>query len=257
MQSAAKTEQGAKATPVEILRTALSSKSNFTLFIFNPKNSLFCGLSVIAVWLTTNWVLQVTVYHPGHVGNPTLINGFVIACLWFGVVSTLFQVTIQESINRFRALNGRLQQDIDGLSNTVNGLHEMSEKFKSQLEQFADIRLQMEDYAKGAGLHFDEVFSNTAGVFENMKKVQTQQAVTLLRKTAADVEFMDNCEGLNLQEWKRFCLRAPQPYKDKLQHNQEATFKSIAGNNEIAEHEEFMRFVEDLINDGSNPQADH
>lgn len=250
-----KMEEAAKASPMAIINKALSSKANLTLFVTNPQHWLFCALTVVALWLTICWVMQVTMFHPLHVGHPTLLNGFVVICLWFGAVTALLQVTMQESINRFRALNNRLERDIAGLSKSVEGLQATREKFQNQLDQFADIRVQMSDYAKEAGLQFDEVFSQTTSVFDNMHKMQTQQAILMLKKTATDVEFMDNAEGVNFTEWKRFCLRAPQPYKDMLKDIQEQKFKEIAGGDDIINHQEFNAFVDRLVQECGNPQT--
>lgn len=247
------TEKGTKATPVDVINKALSSKANLTLFVTDPQHWLFCGLTLVALWLTLCLAFQVLLFHPGHVGHPTLLNGFVVACLWFGAISTLFQVTLQESINRFRAMNGRLERDIAGLSNSVEGLQATRQKFRDQLGQFGDIRAQMGEYAAAAGLQFDEVFSKTTDVLENMEKMQTQQTITLLKKTAADVEFMDNVEGVNLSEWRRFCLRAPQPYKDMLREGQEQRFKEVAGDSDVISHGEFMAFVNRFVQECDGP----
>jgi len=243
-----------KANPLEVLKNAVKSKQSFLLFVGNPKNWFFCACLILAIYSTFALITQVTVYHPGHIGRPTELCFFSVLGLWAGTISALFQVTIQESINRFRALNSRLQKDVELLSHEVDNLNATSDKFAEQLKQFADIKQQMQEYSATAGVEFDSLFSKTCGVFETMGRVQFEQERTLLLKIAADVEFMDNEEGMTFREFKRFCLRAPEQYRQKLKENQEELFKQVAGDDDIISYSEMRVFFDKLVKD-CNPQT--
>merc|ERR1712232_1317663 len=123
--------------------------------------------------------------------------------------TSLFQVSIQESINRFRALNKRLEKDVAALGHEVDALKETSDRLGKSLAAFDDIRKEMDAYAKKSGVKIDEVFKQTQGIFDSMSQLQDKQEQTILMKAYTDLEFKDDTEGMTLKEWKRFCTRVP------------------------------------------------
>merc|ERR1719362_1326506 len=116
-----------------------------------------------------------------------------------------------------------------------------------ELEQFDDIRKQMESCAADAGVEVTELFKQTTGVFDSMKDVQEQQEYALLRKIAADIEFMDDTEGMTLKEFQRFCVRVPAQYKAILKNHEEETFNEIAGDDHIISYDELGVLFKKLV----------
>jgi len=250
---------GAMATPVEVLRNATSSKASLMLFIFNPKNYLFCCLAALSS-LATFWVLlhagRKEAFTSDGYGRRTEFCAFILLGLWGGTFSTLLQVTIQESINRFTALNNRLGKEVEGLSKEVDGLTETSERLAAELKEFDGIRTEMEQYAAEAGIEFKDLFNKTSGIFDSMGNAQDQSEFVLLQKVAADIEFMDNKAGMTFPEFRRFCMRVPLKYRDRLKEDQENTFKDVAGEDEIISYEEANNFFKRLVKEcDPNPQA--
>mmetsp|Transcript_73232 Transcript_73232/g.177028 ORF Transcript_73232/g.177028 Transcript_73232/m.177028 type:complete len:267 (+) Transcript_73232:41-841(+) len=246
----------AMASPVEVLKKATSSKANFLLFALNPKNAMFMGLSTIA--------LIATLYVFVHAGWKSLRNGpgtrtdfavFVLIGLWGGTISTLFQVTIQESIDRFRALNNRLEKEVEMLGTEVEGLEATSEQLESQLKEFDGIRKEMEACAEAAGVQFQDFFKQTNDIFGSMSSVQKQQDMALLEKAAADIEFLDSSAGMSFTEFKRFCKTVPSKFREKLSDASEEKFKSVAGDDGVISVDELRAFLHAFVEECGNPQA--
>jgi len=239
-------EASAKASPFQVVVDASKSKTAFTLFVTNPKHYVFVASAGISL-LATLYIPYHVAHNLGEAGARTGFAVFCVGGLWAGTISSLFTVSIQESINRFRALNGRLEKEIAGLGTEVDKLEETSKQMAEELKQFDDIRKQMESCAADAGVEVTELFQQTTGVFDSMKNVQEQQEYALLRKIAADIEFMDDSEGMNLKEFQRFCVRVPAQYKAILKNHEEETFNEIAGDDHIISYEELGVLFKKLI----------
>jgi len=246
-------DASAKASPLQVVIDATKSKTALTLFVTNPKNYAFVGSAAISILATAYIAFHVSC-DLGTFGARTEFAVFCVGGLWAGTISSLFTVSIQESINRFRALNGRLEKEIEGLSTEVDKLEETSKKMAEELKQFDDIRTQMEACASEAGVEVSELFKQTTGVFDSMRDVQAQQEYALLRKIAADIEFMDDSEGMTLKEFQRFCVRVPAQYKAILKNHEEETFKEIAGDDDIISYDELAVLFKKLI-DEAHPEG--
>jgi len=243
-------------SPFKVLQEAMSSKTSFMLFVLNPKNMLFvimAGLASLCTLYTTWHAGWEVVLHFGF-GTRTEFCYLLQIGLWAGAISTLFQVTIQDSINKFTALNNRLEKEVGELAQEVNGLEATSEQLAEQLTAFDGIRAQMEECAKNSGVEFQELFAKTTSVFSSMTDVQKKQDYALLEKAAADIEFMDNQAGMTLQEFKRFCKTVPTKFREKLSNDIEETFKTVAGEDGIISYDEQKAFFNKILED-CNPQA--
>jgi len=247
-------DASAKASPLQVVIDATKSKTAFTLFVTNPKNYAFVGSAAISTLATVYIAFHVSL-DLGSFGARTEFAVFCVGGLWAGTVSSLFTVSIQESINRFRALNGRLEKEIEGLSTEVDKLEETSKKMAEELKQFDDIRTQMEACAAESGVEVTQLFTQTTGVFDSMKNVQEQQEYALLRKIAADIEFMDQSEGMTLKEFQRFCVRVPAQYKKMLKNHEEESFKEFCGDDNIISYDEMGALFKKLV-ENCKPQGD-
>mmetsp|Transcript_44302 Transcript_44302/g.122636 ORF Transcript_44302/g.122636 Transcript_44302/m.122636 type:complete len:264 (+) Transcript_44302:117-908(+) len=252
-------EQEAKASPWGVLKEALSSKQSFTFFVMDPSHWLFLGLAACAIYGSFQVTTQVgSAQVDGddyHIGRPTLLCGLTVCGLWFGTISSLFQATIQESINRFRALNSKLEEEVKQLSSEVDVLTGTSDRLSKHLESFEGIRRDMEAYAEKSGKSFDEIFGKTSSVFDEMNKMQLQKEKVLLEKVYTDLEFMDSQEGMTFTEFRRFCTRVPEKYRNMLK-NQQKMFQDMDTNSDgVLTTAEMKNLIESLIQGIDNPQS--
>lgn len=251
-----KKESEVEATPLSILREALQSKSNFMLFAFNPKNWSCLVAAALAVYGTYSLVANEIIFNPGDTRWSVAICFFSCTGMWVAAFLTLFQVSIQESINRFRALNQKLAQEVAKLGKQVNTLEDTSAKLEAELDQFGEIRAAMESYAMESGVEFNSMLKESTEIFDKIARVSAKNDKAVLMKLAADVEFRDGDEGMTFREFKTFCARVPKHYREKLKENQEARFKDIAGEDGIIQQDELSQFFEELVKDCCNPQEE-
>lgn len=251
-----KSESEVEATPFTILMEALQSKQSFMLFAFNPKHWFFLGAAFLAVYGTYSWVANEMLFHPGDARWSVSICFFAIVGMWVAAFMSLFQVSIQESINRFRALNQKLEQEVLKLGKQVDTLTDTSAKLEAELDQFSEIRAAMESYAMESGVQLGSLLKESTEIFDKIARVSEKNDKAVLMKLAADVEFRDGDEGMTFKEFKTFCARVPKHYREKLKENQEARFKDIAGEDGIIQQEELSAFFEELVKDCCNPQEE-
>lgn len=237
---------------LRILTQAVSDKPSFYAFVLNPKHVCFIVLFIISAFGTLRVGLQELVFAES---TSTDIAMFCTFCLWFGTMTSLFQVSIQEMIDRFRSLNKRFVKANEDLAKQVDELVATSDKMGACLQEYSDIRTKMEEFATAQGVTFDKAFDEVTGVFDNISKAQTEQEQVILMKAYTDLEFFDGQEGMSEKEWKRFCaVKAPKKYRPKWEspEERERISTSLAGSDGLIHAEAFKTFVDALITEFAN-----
>merc|ERR1712062_256825 len=70
--------------------------------------------------------------------------------------------------------------------------------------------------AEEQGEQIQDLIGKTAETFEKMDSLVSDNEKVLLHQLAADVEFIDDSQGLNEKEFKRFQARLPKRYKELI-----------------------------------------
>lgn len=249
-----KSEKDVEVSPLGILMDAARSKKSFMLFIFNPKHFFFFGCTLIALYGTYEIVLD-EVLKIGDFSYSVELCAFAVSGMWVAAFMSLFQVSIQESINRFRALNQQLAKEVAKLGKQVDTLQDTADKLQDELENFGEIREAMELYALESGMEMGELLKESGEMFEKMNRAAKKNDMALLQKLAADVEFRDGDEGMTFKEFKAFCARVPKHYREKCRQDQEKKYAQIAGEDGIIQHEELVEFFKELVAECCEPAS--
>jgi len=160
-----------------------------------------------------------------------------------------------------RGVHAQLEQANSELKTQVNGLHEQNEKLTSTLNdmtaqndrlqgamgQFDDLRADMESMADQAGEDFHAMIQETMNKYKQMDTLMLNNEQVLLRQLAADVEMVDNEEGMSKKEWRRFKARLPKRYK-LLVEREDITFESLdTDGSESIDPKELTAMIQRLI----------
>lgn len=223
------------------LKVGKMSRTELMMFFANPNNWPITILMICCMV-----VLLDTLYEEIHAGVAEhkmffkVQHYFLIPLavsfggLVFATYYTFIAKQLQELVDRFRALNKRLEKNIDRLEQT-------SAELRDELEQFKELKEQLQAFAKEQNTDFKEVFSKISSLFTKMSDTARLQQVQILQQLAQGLEFMDDEEGISRTEWRRFVSRVPKEFKPKIE---EIDFDSITAAGK--DHVEFET-VNDLI----------
>jgi len=142
--------------------------------------------------------------------------------------------------DNLRNTRDELEKQNSALKDNVNKLNEQNEKLNATLaemttqndrlqedmKQFDELRGEMMAHAENAGEEFSEMVRETMAKYEQMDDLFRSNEVVLLRQLAAQVEFMDQSEGMDIREFKRYKARLPKRYK-AIMEEQGITFEQM------------------------------
>eukprot|EP01084_Bolivina_argentea_P147738 258425_1 len=117
---------------------------------------------------------------------------------------------IETEISSLREENNKLHSSIDELKNLNNSL-------RSELDNFRELQENLKQFAKEQQSDFHNVLENINDNFNRINRLLAENERVLLMKVAQDVEFLDNKEGLNEMEFKRFVNRIPKRLQSKFE----------------------------------------
>lgn len=123
---------------------------------------------------------------------------------------------LEEEVGRFAEQNKQMATQVESLTETVTKFQSLNEKMNLENEKLARIRDDLKEQLAG----FDQIKEALLGAIEkNMKDMDEKMKAmdrSLLEKIAAEIEFMDDDEGLSPKEFETFLRRVPANMKSKF-----------------------------------------
>eukprot|EP00484_Ammonia_sp_Unknown_P021023 CAMPEP_0197034940 /NCGR_PEP_ID=MMETSP1384-20130603/12864_1 /TAXON_ID=29189 /ORGANISM="Ammonia sp." /LENGTH=289 /DNA_ID=CAMNT_0042464915 /DNA_START=21 /DNA_END=890 /DNA_ORIENTATION=- len=196
-------------------------------------------------------------------GNP--IGGDVIAGILglalsiYGANHFRLLLKLTTEVNKFGALNanfkqenGRLSYEVDKLDKAHTQLSQMSARLKEvtkgyqdNIDRFRklDERLRSLSDDNIQGLQKLQEMSKT--VKESFERELVQHERDILHKVMNIMEFRDDKEGLNREEFDRFLSALPLSFQRRFSQ-MDRSFKSIAGSDSILDFEEFRQLADEF-----------
>lgn len=229
------------------LREELASRSpeQWAAFLFTniPLLILF-GMSVASL-------LGLFFYEAEHVFMKfSLIAGVATVGMigsWNGTVQVYYSIKLQEQIDELKHSNEVLSANNTRLENTVDKLKETSDGLNNQLQQFKGLKNAMEKYASENREDFKEVMLGANKLFTDMEDMTIENERTLLFKAAQDLEFLDRDEGFSEVEFKRFVARLPNKHKDRFEQLTDShSFANLKSSNNVVEYAKIKELIETL-----------
>jgi len=139
----------------------------------------------------------------------------------------------------------------DKLEETLKAMTEQYDILEEGMKKFDDLRETLSAVATDADENMSEMIGKTMDKFNQMDTLLHDNEIVLLQQLAADVEFLDESEGMSEREWKRFHTRLPKRYK-RIVDAKGWTFESLDhnGDGSIDTHE-LAELINTLIKEES------
>jgi len=246
----------------EELASGRMTKEEFVAFVQDPKHQFFAILLVITLVVLGNFMFFETMDKPLHVSYLTFIAAVSTLGTLGGTYNTFLLEQMKEQVDKFRALNKRLERNLGRLEEDINGLKDTCDNMHSELEGFKKLKEQMQAYASEQGEGFKDVYEKVSGIYDGMKEAVHEQQRQLLMQTAQNLEFaLDGEEGMNEDEFNKFCERLPSHIKhhyveaqgkDKTDQNATravfaAVYERLKNATGIIDIEHVNSFIDDLL----------
>lgn len=232
------------------------TKTQFMLFMVDPRNLFFAILFLTCGFMLLNFCFFEVLWKPLHYSYLTLITLLAIGGMFAGTYNTFLLGQMQDQIDRFRALNKKLEANCARMEADLHDLKQVSDRMHQELDNFKDVKQQMEQIAKDQGVEFKDMMSKCGHVFDGLKRKNREQMRLILEQTQASVEFsLDGGEGMNRNEFKRFAARLPEaykvrPYKGKDWNKKEdvdALFVELAKDGDIVDSPTISAMIDGMV----------
>lgn len=161
---------------------------------------------------------------------------------------------LSADVDTLETTNQQLGVQVDKLSGTVDELQDVSESLQNDLGQFAEVRANLEDFAKKTGKDITAVIGDVNGVYDKIFDLTVKNEKALLQRIAADLEFMDRDAAMSKQEFQRFIQRIPKHLQERFAA-MGTSFEEIAGADMVIDHHEIGGLIDKLIEENSSKNA--
>jgi len=152
---------------------------------------------------------------------------------------------LKESVNGLAEQNDKLEETLTAMTSQYDILQE-------EMEKFAELRESLSSFAADSNEDLSQMVQKTMTKFDAMDSLMHDNEVVLLQQLAADVEFLDESDGMSEKEWNRFHTRLPKRYR-RIVDDQGWTFQSLDRNGDgTIDVQETSSIIQDLIRENEN-----
>jgi len=141
-----------------------------------------------------------------------------------------------------------LSQSVAAMQGNLDRLTNQTNELENQYQQFQGLQSQIQKYAGKNGYDMGVALQKQTEMYEKMETVMRDNASTLLQQIAADMEFVDNEEGMSREEYNKWYNRIPQRFQKMLDAKQ-ITFDTFKGDDEVVDYDEMSKLIETLLKD--------
>lgn len=169
---------------------------------------------------------------------------------------------LRETQSQLESANTELKGSVQGLSEQNDKLEATLEKMTAQydlleeeMKKFDELRETLSSMSADASENMAEMIQQTMSKFDDMDRLLHDNEVVLLQQLAADVEFLDDSEGMSENEYKRFYRRLPKRYK-KIVDSKGWTFESLDHNGDKSiDAQELGDLIQSLIREHNESEV--
>jgi len=168
--------------------------------------------------------------------------------------------TFDEQNEQLRELQAKLEQESAQLKEETQAIRAQNEKLTGTVESmsvkhdelteglkaFDELRGHLNSMAEEQGEQMQDLISRTGDTFDKMDNLMKDNEQVLLHQIAADVELIDDEQGLSEREFKRFVARLPKRYK-ALVKNKGISFQTFDKDNSgVIEPSELIDLIDQM-----------
>jgi len=155
---------------------------------------------------------------------------------------------LQEQNNVFIENNTKLTSTVNQLEAQANKFKEIYEKLLKENEKLARIRDGLQEQLEGFQKLQEMIFTQ---LNEKMRAMDR----SLLEKVAADIEMMDDDQGLSRDEFARFMKRVPTHLKDKFVKIADDFKKFDQNKDNVIDSDEFGAMLDQVMKESDPPKG--
>ena len=118
--------------------------------------------------------------------------------------------------DRFENEISKLKEENEQLHSSIDDLKKVSNSLKKELDNFAKLQENLEEFAKQEKNDFNKIMNQLNGNFDRINNLVHEQNRVLLMQLAQNIEFLDSKEGMSKIEFLRFVDRIPHQFQTHL-----------------------------------------
>jgi len=173
---------------------------------------------------------------------------------------------LKEQLGKFAKNNREMRRQNAFLSQTVSKLNkkqeelaavnadlmETSNQYKANIKKFEEIDQKLKTLGDDNIAGLENLREMSDKVLGSLKKEMIGHQRDILRTTYEAMEYGDDQEGMNKEEYERYLNALPQEYRDRVKKL--GSFEDIAGDDGVLDLDEFTKMadnfsVDDLLGD--------
>lgn len=225
-------------------------------FLVDEKHRFFLFLFILAVAVLLNFAFFETDYKPLHLSYLTLIAFAAVLGLLGGTYNTFLLEQMKEQVDKYRALNQRLESNLHRLEDQTGELRVTADDMHAELEGLKNVKEQMQSFLTDENKDFQAVYRGVVETEETLRQNCKEQQRQLLQQTAQNFEFaLDGEEGMSKEEFDKFCERVPNHYKEQYKLDASViaqTFERLKNSKGVIEIEVMNKFIDELLEAGKD-----
>jgi uncharacterized surface protein with fasciclin (FAS1) repeats len=179
-----------------------------------------------------------------------LIAPFII----ISTISSLFAMwylgilgSLKKQVELFEQQNTKLSKNVVNMQESIVTLKKSNDTLHQELTSLVTLRTNLESYAKETKTDFSKILSDVNSSFQRLETITRENEQALLERIAQDLEFLDNNEGMQRDEYERFLERIPLHLQTTFHSLGDTSFEKIAGNNMKVDYKEIKQLVHSIL----------
>lgn len=179
-----------------------------------------------------------------------LITPFLI----ISIVSSIFAMwylrilgSLKEQVEIFDKQNIKLGENIVNMEESIVTLKNSNDNLHIELTALQTLRSNLESYAKDTKTDFSKILGDVNSSFKRLEIITRENEQALLERIAQDLEFLDNNEGMQRDEYERFLERIPFHLQKTFENLGDTSFDKIAGKNMKVDYIEIKQLVHSIL----------
>ena len=185
------------------------------------------------------------------------VCGLILAC--YGANHFRILLGLKEQVDRFGELNenfkseniklkkevNKLNKAQDELSSIQQNLQQTTKQYAENIEKFRDLDDKLSKLADDNIEGMERLKKLSQHVQESIHEELVQHERDILHKVMDVMEFKDNKQGLNEQEYNQFVGMLPLSFQRRFSR-MDKTFDEISGQDDILDLEDFMKLADEF-----------
>eukprot|EP01024_Parvocaulis_polyphysoides_P026413 TRINITY_DN2407_c0_g1_i2.p3 TRINITY_DN2407_c0_g1~~TRINITY_DN2407_c0_g1_i2.p3 ORF type:complete len:291 (+),score=37.09 TRINITY_DN2407_c0_g1_i2:109-981(+) len=158
---------------------------------------------------------------------------------------------LTEEVGQLESNNTKLAENVKLANQHVEELKVVADGLHEKLHQFMDLNDYLEQQAEKTGQDVQELLVQSQQIRNNMKEMTLENERALLGQISQDLEFVDGQEGIDKENFERFCRRVPRHLQPKLKA-MNIDFDKIAGADKVVDYKEMQQFIDALLGENTD-----